>query len=313
MVASRLSLVICCALLTESSFAWCERGMMRMSRMPKARRAPLMTVNVDDAAEESTPPPLIGPKEADMLLSGAGLATSITCLAYLEQSTNLHLFAPPMAASGIIFFAGSNPPSPKGFLAGTLCSATISLGILLLFNQSPLPPVAVEGIAAASLLMWYKTVGAFFPPNAVLAGLILSDVAASTQAGSSIQDFAWTDGLGFLVFPWLAGHGFLYGSALALAPLRAATRVALTQNRLRSELNALSDVELRTIFELYDTDNSGGLDADELKVALRKVLGADLPLEDCQDLVSAADADGNGVVDLDEFVDICREECDVGR
>ena len=60
------------------------------------------------------------------------------------------------------------------------------------------------------------------------------------------------------------------------------------------------------MFDKFDTDKSGALDADELKVALRVALGDDLSIEDCRGLVRSADRDGNGVVDFEEFGFICR-------
>jgi Ca2+-binding EF-hand superfamily protein len=41
-------------------------------------------------------------------------------------------------------------------------------------------------------------------------------------------------------------------------------------------------------------------------VALRSALGVDLSLSDCERLIGAADRDGNGVVDFEEFCAICR-------
>ena len=68
----------------------------------------------------------------DTVLAGLGLWGGCTALGLLEPLTGLRLFAPPMMASGIIFFAGPQPPHPKGFLSGTLCSATLSLVTLTL-------------------------------------------------------------------------------------------------------------------------------------------------------------------------------------
>ena len=94
-------------------------------------------------------------------------------------------------------------------------------------------PIAVEGVAAGILLVWYKSSGALFPPNAVLAGNLFATAgAAATSVGGPAASVV--AGAKFLVFPWLAGHGLLYGAALALAPVRGAARVALTQGRLRS-------------------------------------------------------------------------------
>jgi Ca2+-binding EF-hand superfamily protein len=42
------------------------------------------------------------------------------------------------------------------------------------------------------------------------------------------------------------------------------------------------------------------------QVALRRALGIDLPLSDCEQLVATADVDGTGTVDFDEFLAIVR-------
>ena len=243
------------------------------------------------------------PKAADTALAGLGLFATIALLGALEPVLGIPLFVPPMMASGIIFFAGPTPPDPKGFLSGTLCSATLSAGFLYILGAY-LPPATADGASAALLLVWYKTVGSIFPPAAVLAGTLAS--TAASKAAESPND-ALAAGATFLVTPWLAGHGALYLAALGLSPVRAAARVNLTQTQLRS-LEGLSDGALQKVFQKYDTDESGALDAPELKVALRQVLGADLSLDDCEKLVGAADRDGNGVVDFQEFCFVCRGE-----
>jgi hypothetical protein len=159
----------------------------------------------------------------------------------------------------------------------------------------------------ALLLVWYKTVGAIFPPAAVLAGTLttLGTDAASMDQLSETE--ALLKGATFLVTPWLTGHAALYGGALGMSQVRAAARLAMTENQMH-ELGGLSDDKLRDIFEKFDTDRSGALDADELKIALRVVLGADLAIEDVQKLVDRADRDGNSVVDFQEFCWVCRGE-----
>ena len=58
----------------------------------------------------------------------------------------------------------------------------------------------------------------------------------------------------------------------------------------------------------FDTDRSGALDADELKIALRVAMGAELSIEDCKQIIGDADRDGNGVVDFQEFCFVTRGE-----
>ena len=63
---------------------------------------------------------------------------------------------------------------------------------------------------------------------------------------------------------------------------------------------------LKAVFDAYDTNHSGCLDAYELKLALRKALGAEMDLKDCVAILSGVDADGNGQIDFDEFQDVCH-------
>lgn len=227
----------------------------------------------------------------DTSLAGVGLFGSISLLGLLEPHVGA-LFAPPMLASGIVFFISAEPPHPKGFLSGTVCSATISFGVLSLLS----PHVCVasaHGGAAASLLMWYKVTGSIFPPAGVLAGLLLSTSAAS---GSLLAT------AGYLAQPWLAGHMILYGGALATSALRSRVRVGLTKAALRAH----DDGALLQIFRKFDTSGDSTLDASELKVALRVALGVDMPMADCVALLAAADANGTDTVDFDEFRAICR-------
>ena len=76
------------------------------------------------------------PKAADTALAGLGLFGSIALLGALEPIFDVKLFVPPMMASGIIFFAGPTPPDPRGFLSGTLCSATLSAFLLCVCPSS---------------------------------------------------------------------------------------------------------------------------------------------------------------------------------
>lgn len=250
-------------------------------------------------ADRSQPP--IGPRAADITLAGLGLCGSISLLGVLEPLVGQPLFVGPMMASGIIFFAGPTPPDPKGFISGTICSATLSYGALYLLSNV-LPPIAAQGAAAGTLLMWYKATGAIFPPAAVLAGLLTTASVSSSAPGF----LELGNSLGFLVCPWLAGHAALYACAYAMGLVRAAARVALTKQQLRG--GALSDEQLRETFHKFDTSGDGALDANELKIALRVVVGADLPIGDCEALVAAADKNGDGTVDFDEFRAICSQQ-----
>lgn len=184
------------------------------------------------------------PKAGDAALAGLGLFSTIALLGFLEDVTGLKLFAPAMMASGIIFFVGPAPPDPRGFLSGTLCSATLS-ALLLYTLDEILPPIAADGASAALLLIWYKTVGSIFPPAAVLAGTLTA--AAANNAAALTPNDALVAGATFVVFPWLTGHGALYLGALATSHVRRYARVALVEDQMH-ELGGMSDEKLLEVF-----------------------------------------------------------------
>eukprot|EP00326_Haptolina_ericina_P011918 CAMPEP_0181223234 /NCGR_PEP_ID=MMETSP1096-20121128/30400_1 /TAXON_ID=156174 ORGANISM="Chrysochromulina ericina, Strain CCMP281" /NCGR_SAMPLE_ID=MMETSP1096 /ASSEMBLY_ACC=CAM_ASM_000453 /LENGTH=192 /DNA_ID=CAMNT_0023316067 /DNA_START=375 /DNA_END=950 /DNA_ORIENTATION=+ len=190
-------------------------------------------------------------------------------------------------ASAIIFFAGATPPNPTAFLSGTLCSATLSFAVLTCASRA-MGPVAAQGAAAGTLLMWYKAIGVgVFPPAAVLAGLLTAKSLSGTTASSLGPS------LRYLCFPWLAGHAWLFSCALATSEVRSRARVFLTTRQLAA-WGDQTDEALKSIFNTFDTSGDGTLDVDELKVALRVALGLDLSRSDCEQVVAVADRDGDG-------------------
>jgi len=268
----------------------------RLAHSPPRHPSPRLVASVKGLLPTLLPDT---PKAVDTAIAGVSLAGTITALGSLESQFGVPLYTPALMASGIIFFVGPAPPDPKGFLSGTLCSATLS-AVTLFALSNFVPPVAADGLTTGVLLIWYKTVGTVYPPASVLAGALYSAAAASEVAGDIGA------GASFLVCPWLAGHASLYAAASAVSRLRAAARVRLTRVQLIATEGGLTDEALLEIFDLYDTNTSGFLDASELKVALRKLLGTDLALEDCEEFVRSADRDGNGEIDFEEFCFVCR-------
>ena len=285
-VLSKRTLLSATAACSAATCSWSSACQAQRPAASEARGSPPLLL------------PSLGPKTLDTVLAGLGLWGGCAALGWLEPVVGRKLFAPPMMASGIIFFYGPEPPHPEGFLSGTLCSATLTLGTFLAASKA-LTPVAAQGAAAASLLMWYKTMGAVFPPAAVLAGALPAATVGSTAAASA------RSALHYLVFPWLAGHGWLYACASAVSKLRSEARVAVTARELLS-LGDATDDALRGVFDKFDTNGDGGLDASELKVALRGAVGLELSLDDCRQLVAFADRDGTGRLEFDEFRAVCR-------
>ena len=63
--------------------------------------------------------------------------------------------------------------------------------------------------------------------------------------------------------------------------------------------------KLKASFDLFDADNSGGIDAQELAQALEN-LGHRLTRRQVVNIFNCLDHDGNGHIDFDEFADIMR-------
>ena len=230
-------------------------------------------------------------KLVDTVMAGVGLAGTFAVMGALEAKfSGVKLFVPPMMASGIIFFSPATPPSPKGFVSGTIGCSSLSAAVLSLFNgMSSVSPVAAQGAAAGALLMWYKATNSIFPPAAVLCVLM------SGQASS----------LSFVARTWLGGHACLYSGAMAVSAMRQQVRMSIARSSLRS-LGGLSKEDLLATFRQFDLSKDGSLDASELKCALKVALGTDLSLKDCQNLIAGVDKDGNGEVDFGEFMAICK-------
>ena len=68
--------------------------------------------------------------------------------------------------------------------------------------------------------------------------------------------------------------------------------------------------EMKTLkdkFDEIDSDQSGVLEAEELKEMIKKVTGAEPSDYEVQAMMRSADADDNGTVDFDEFCEIYRK------
>ena len=57
---------------------------------------------------------------------------------------------------------------------------------------------------------------------------------------------------------------------------------------------------MKEAFEVFDTDNNGFIDAEELK-AIMVALGEQVSDEEVQGMIQEADSDGDGMIDYDEF------------
>ncbi|KVI07406.1 Calcium-binding EF-hand [Cynara cardunculus var. scolymus] len=114
--------------------------------------------------------------------------------------------------------------------------------------------------------------------------------------------------------PFWAGHPWVQVDGVA--PDKPLDSAVLSRMKQFSAMNKLKKMALRVIaesmseeeiaglkqmFQMIDTDNSGQITFDELKVGLKRV-GANLKESEIYDLMQAADVDNSGTIDYGEFV-----------
>ncbi|KAK9058712.1 hypothetical protein SSX86_023554 [Deinandra increscens subsp. villosa] len=111
-----------------------------------------------------------------------------------------------------------------------------------------------------------------------------------------------------LCHPWISVDGVAPDKPLDPAVLIHLTRFSamnkLKKMALRVIASKLSEEEiagLKQMFKMIDTDNSGNITFEELKIGLRN-FGANLDESEIQDLMRAADVDNSGTIDYEEFV-----------
>ncbi|KAL8132151.1 hypothetical protein AgCh_007879 [Apium graveolens] len=111
-----------------------------------------------------------------------------------------------------------------------------------------------------------------------------------------------------LCHPWVRVDGVAPDKPLDSAVLSRLTQFSamnkLKKMVLRVIAETLSPEEiagLKEMFKMIDTDDSGQITFDELKVGLKK-FGANLKESEIYDLMQAADVDNNGTIDYGEFI-----------
>lgn len=75
-----------------------------------------------------------------------------------------------------------------------------------------------------------------------------------------------------------------------------------TAELLRQGISPQHLQELRDVFDLFDTDGSGGIDSEELKAAMKSLGFNGTNTAQVQELMSSVDKDHDGTIDFDEFV-----------
>ncbi|KAJ7566954.1 hypothetical protein O6H91_02G125300 [Diphasiastrum complanatum] len=111
-----------------------------------------------------------------------------------------------------------------------------------------------------------------------------------------------------LCHPWIQEDG--------VAPDKPIDSAVLSRLKQFSAMNKIKKIALRVIaeqlseeeiaglkemFKMMDTDNSGSITFEELKVGLKKV-GSDLMESEIRALMDAADVDNDGTIDYQEFI-----------
>eukprot|EP01147_Barroeca_monosierra_P007962 gene7962-708_t len=94
------------------------------------------------------------------------------------------------------------------------------------------------------------------------------------------------------------------------------TGVPVRRPRPWDGLTEKEQLEMKEVFILCDADGSGAIDWRELRAGLRG-LGFPVSKKEAQDMINDADTNGDGYVDLNEFLHIVerlsRTEVDIGR
>jgi hypothetical protein len=232
-------------------------------------------------------------KVVDTFLGGAGIAVSMAGLAVIESKFAVKMFSPPMMASALIFFSPEHPPGPRNFFSGTLAGGTAGGAIFHLVTRAGMRPPVAAGLAVGALFMWFKATNTIFPPAAVLTAL---SAGAISQAGSSSLRALAKANSKFLVFPWAAGHACLYASAMAFGEVRTAAHSWLSLRELQTLPQKMKGMNLRDVFNTFDTSGDGHLDSMELKMALRKATGMDVSMNRVNAIIRAIDVNGDGFV-----------------
>lgn len=73
----------------------------------------------------------------------------------------------------------------------------------------------------------------------------------------------------------------------------------------RLELPSMS-LEIEALFNCYDLDKNGYIEPKELRKVMKKLTGEKLSKEDIAAMINAADKNGDGILDKNEFAILCN-------
>ncbi|KAL6049774.1 Calmodulin [Balamuthia mandrillaris] len=80
-----------------------------------------------------------------------------------------------------------------------------------------------------------------------------------------------------------------------------------TSNAPKQALSPETVREIEQVFQLFDKDGNGRVSAAEM-VDLMQTLGIDITRETAQEIINEVDVDGDGELDMDEFIEFMRDE-----
>lgn len=70
----------------------------------------------------------------------------------------------------------------------------------------------------------------------------------------------------------------------------------------------LSDAELRTVFDMFDADNSGKISCSEMGEAMLQLDGVQMSQEEIEKMIKISDINGDGLISFKEFKKLMRGE-----
>ncbi|XP_060584022.1 uncharacterized protein LOC132740184 [Ruditapes philippinarum] len=75
------------------------------------------------------------------------------------------------------------------------------------------------------------------------------------------------------------------------------------------DINNVDQVkELKEAFQCFDKENLGYISPETLKEIVKPMIGEELPADELQHMIELADLDGDGNIDIDEFVAFMMQE-----
>ncbi|PHU08295.1 Calmodulin-like protein 5 [Capsicum chinense] len=81
--------------------------------------------------------------------------------------------------------------------------------------------------------------------------------------------------------------------------------ITMVDKKVMNRSNNYNKVELRSIFATFDKNNDGYITKQELKLSLKNI-GIFMEDKDIVEMVEKVDSNKDGLIDLDEFCDLCH-------